>query len=251
MPDAGIASRELLLKTVTELEDIHIKVVAVDILQNRKNWRAHVQWYLYEDIALDDWVTMYHGTDEKALQSIIVHGMAGRYTHRRACGGGVYASTSFKAAYSFAREEALGKTNTVDLVLRWHLGRIRPRTTVPEASKTLSTVQTKCATARKLQTRTTICWQRMPRSCASTSSRLRRWMLLPASTSWSSLDRTPHRGNHPSSKHKRRVQQYIRYLHVCTRIYIYMRSIHGIVGSGPVCLESKNSAHRRKKTRVW
>jgi len=125
VPDAGIASRELLLKTVTELEDIHIKVVAVDILQNRKNWRAHVQWCLYEEITLDDWVTMYHGTDEKALQSIIVHGMAGRYTHRRACGGGVYASTSFKATYSFAREKAFGKPNTVVLVLRCHLGRIK------------------------------------------------------------------------------------------------------------------------------
>jgi len=125
VPDADIASRELLLQTVTELQDIHIKVVAVEILQNKKNWRAHVQWCLYEEIALDDWVTMYHGTDEQALQGIIVHGVAGRYTHRRACGGGVYVSTSFKVAYNFAREKALGKTNTVVLVLRCHLGRIK------------------------------------------------------------------------------------------------------------------------------
>ena len=84
--DAGIASRELLLKTVKELEDNNIKVVAVDILQNMKNWCDHVQWCLYEEIALEDWVTMYHGTDEQALDSIIVHGVAGRYTKRRACG---------------------------------------------------------------------------------------------------------------------------------------------------------------------
>ena len=116
----------MILKIVEELEDIHVKILKIEMFQNTKKYLLHQSWSKIERISSDQWVTLYHGTSEAAIVAGIEHeGLVGREVSRSVYGKGVYLTDNFNVASRFALEKCDDQRKAVVLVLRCNLGKIK------------------------------------------------------------------------------------------------------------------------------
>ena len=126
---------------VEELEKVRIKVIGVDMLQNRKSFAYHANFCKVEGLDPKDAITVYHGTSEFALNGglnprqvglnapqggIISGGLLQKKVKRTVFGEGIYTSTDFQVAKNFAMEyHNMDNSTAIVLVLSCHVGKIR------------------------------------------------------------------------------------------------------------------------------
>ena len=126
---------------VEELEKVRIKVVGVDMFQNRKSLIYHDNFCKVEGLDPNDAITVYHGTSEMALNGglnprqvgqsapqggIISGGLLQKKVQRTVFGEGIYTSTDFQVANNFAMEyQNMDGSTAIVVVLSCHVGKIR------------------------------------------------------------------------------------------------------------------------------
>ena len=116
----------MITQIVEEIEDIHMKILSIEMFQNPKKYLLHQSWCKIEKIGSDEWVTLYHGTSEAAIVAGIEdEGLVGREVSRTVFGKGVYLTDNFNVASRFALEKSDDQRRAVVLVLRCNLGKIK------------------------------------------------------------------------------------------------------------------------------
>jgi len=116
----------MITQIVEELEDIHVKILSIEMFQNTKKYLLHQSWSKIEKLCIDEWVTLYHGTSEAAIVAGIEdEGLVGREVNRTVFGKGVYLTDNFNVASRFALEKCDDERRAVVLVLRCNLGKIK------------------------------------------------------------------------------------------------------------------------------